>query len=192
MAGKNKDYDKNILPSNPRFRQLVKRIADKYSVGIHPSWQSGDDEQLVIQELDVLRQITTLPITKSRQHYIRMKLPGTYRALINAGIVEDYSMGYGSINGFRASYCLPYKWYDLENEATTPLVIYPFCYMEANSFYEQKLSVEEARQELEHYYNVTKDVNGLLSTIWHNHFLGTDKMFAGWRELYKEFLTKYF
>lgn len=25
-------------------------------------------------------------------------------------------------------------------------------------------------------------------TIWHNTFLGTDKMFEGWREVYEKFI----
>jgi hypothetical protein len=192
LAKRNKGSDKNVLPSNKRLRELINDVAAKYFVGIHPSWQSGDKEETLTAEINTLRMITKQPISKSRQHYIRMMLPGTYRKLIAAGITEDYSMGYGSINGFRASYCLPYKWYDLEKETPTSLVIYPFCYMEANSFYEQKLCLNEAEQELEHYYQATKNVNGLLITIWHNHLLGTDKMFAGWRELYEQFIRKHF
>lgn len=188
IAKHSKGYDKNILPSNANYRQLINNLARMYDVGLHPSWQSGDDEKLLAEELNTLSNITAKTITKSRQHYIRMNFPNTYRRLLAAEITEDYSMGYGSINGFRASYCLPYKWYDLEKETITSLVVYPFCYMEANSFYEQKYSAAEAQQELEHYYRVTKDVNGLLITIWHNHLLGTDKMFEGWRQVYERFI----
>ena len=119
-----------------------------------------------------------------------MKLPDTYRRLLEAGIKEDYSMGYGSINGFRASYCLPYKWYDLEQEKTTELLINPFCFMDANSYYEQHFTPAQASEELAHYYKVVKKVSGVLITIWHNHFLGTDKMFTGWRDVYSTFIQK--
>jgi hypothetical protein len=192
VAKSNKGYDKNILPTNKNYRELIKSHAADYAIGIHPSWQSGDKPDLLQEEIDCLKSITAKHINKSRQHYIRMKLPDTYRRLIESGITEDYSMGYGSINGFRASYCLPYKWYDLEKEEVTPLSIYPFCYMEANSYYEQRYSAQQALEEMEHYYKVTKDVNGLLITIWHNHFLGTDPMFEGWKEVYEEFLRKHF
>ncbi len=117
-----------------------------------------------------------------------MRLPETYNTLIKAGIKEDYTMGYGSINGFRASYCLPFKWYDLQREMTTDLTIFPFCYMEANSFYEQHNSTSEAFDELQHYAAEIKAVDGLMITIWHNHFLGTDPAFNGWREIYETFI----
>lgn len=184
VAEKNKGYDKNILPSNPKFQHLIREHGKKYKVGLHPSWQSGDDEKLLRSELTTLERLSDTKIDKSRQHYIRFSLPETYRKLIAAGIKEDYSMGYGSINGFRASYCLPYKWYDLEKEESTELTIFPFCYMDANSYYEQHYSTKQALQEIERYYRIVKDVNGLLITIWHNHFLGSDKMFRGWKEVY--------
>lgn len=187
LAQKNKDYDKNILPSKAAFSKLIQQHNSKYSIGIHPSWQSGDKTELLNEEINILKKITGTKVNKSRQHYIRIHLPATYRRLINAGITEDYSMGYGSINGYRASYCLPFKWYDLQKEETTSLTIYPFCFMDANSYYEQHYSWREALDELKHYYEVTKDVNGVLITIWHNHFLGTDKMFEGWKQVYETF-----
>ena len=190
LAQKNKKYDKNILPSNEAFQQLVKQHSQKYQVGIHPSWQSGDEKKLLKAEIDILENISGRATTQSRQHYIRMTLPSTYRELAGTGITEDYSMGYGSINGFRASYCLPYFWYDLEMEAISSLKIFPFCFMDANSFYEQKYNQAQTAEELLRYYSVVKKVNGNLITIWHNQFLGTDKMFAGWKEVYEDFVNK--
>ena len=35
-------YDKNTNVHNPEFQQLIKTIASKYQIGIHPSWFSGD------------------------------------------------------------------------------------------------------------------------------------------------------
>jgi hypothetical protein len=187
LADKNKDYDKNILPAKDALQKLIQQHNYKYCAGIHPSWQSGDKMDLLQKEIKTLEKITGKKAKKSRQHYIRMQLPDTYRRLIEAGITEDYSMGYGSINGFRASYCLPYNWYDLQKEETTSLTIYPFCFMDANSYYEQHQTPGEASNEMHHYYQVTKSVNGLLITVWHNHFLGTDRMFKGWKEVYRTF-----
>jgi hypothetical protein len=98
-------------------------------------------------------------------------------------------MGYGTTNGFRASITTPYYWYDLKNEEKTQLLIHPFCFMDANSYYEQKLSAEEALNELMHFYNAVKSVNGTMITIWHNNFLGSDEMFKGWKEVYEKFVS---
>ena len=99
-------------------------------------------------------------------------------------------MGYGTINGFRASTASSFFWYDLENEAPTTLRIFPFCFMDANSCYEQGYNPARAMQELMHYYHHIRKVNGMMITIWHNNFLGTDPQFAGWRETYEIFLKE--
>ena len=189
-AAENDVYDKNILPANKAMWQLVKSHAEKYNIGIHPSWQSGDDDALLKKEKQQLEAMGETAITTSRQHYIRFNLPQGYRRLLEAGITDDYSMGYGSINGFRASVAASFNWYDLEKEEETRLRIHPFCYMEANSFYEQKLTAAEAFEELMQYYAICKKVNGTLITIWHNNFLGTDKLYKGWGEMYESFLNK--
>ena len=191
VAEKNGEYDKNISPHKDAMWQLVKLHAKKYSIGLHPSWQSGDSFSLLEKEKTQLEAMAgQAGITSSRQHYIRFNLPGGYQRLTEAEITDDYSMGYGSINGFRASVASAFFWYDLEKEQQTPLRIHPFCFMEANSYYEQKLSAPETYNELMHFYDQCKEVNGTLITIWHNNFLGDDKIFAGWRSVYERFLAQ--
>jgi len=181
-------YDKNILPDTVAMQTLIQQHAFKYNIGVHPSWQSGDNYQLIKKEIETMVMISGKTITASRQHYIRFTLPETFRYLLNAGIRNDFSMGYGSINGFRASVANPFFWYDLEKEITTDLLLHPFCFMEANSFYEQHLTPAQALVEMQYYYNEVKKVDGTFITIWHNTFLGTDPSFKGWREIYKGFI----
>jgi hypothetical protein len=190
VAKENSLYDKNILPQNTALQALIKEHAAKYQTGLHPSWKSNSTEAILKEEKATLEQITGGTISLSRQHYIKFALPQTYERLLAAGITDDYSMGYGSINGFRASTASPYLWYDLSKEKITALRVQPFCFMDANCFYEQKLNTEESYKEIMHYYFACKQVSGTLITIFHNNFLGTDKKFAGWRELYSKFISQ--
>lgn len=187
VATKNGIYDKNILPVKKAIHTLIKRHAKKYSIGLHPSWQSGDATDLLKKEKHQLEKISGLKITSSRQHYIRFNLPEGYNKLIDAGIKDDYSMGYGTINGFRASVASSFYWYDIKNERQTDLLIHPFCFMDANAFYEQKFTAEQAYEELKHYLKICKQVGGQMITIWHNDFFSPEKKYKGWREMYEEF-----
>jgi len=190
LALKTSRYDKNISPGQKALQNLIKDHLIRYPVGIHPSWRSGDEHSLLKKETETLQAITGNKILSSRQHYIRFTLPETFRRLIDQGIQFDFSMGYGSINGFRASVASPFYWYDLEKEKQTSLMLFPFCYMEANSFYEQHFTAQQALEEMRHYYKTVKAVNGTFITIWHNHFFGFDKLFSGWKEVYEQFIRE--
>jgi hypothetical protein len=181
-------YDKNTPVRSNAFQRLVRNVAGHYRVGLHPSWRSGTVPGILEKEKSALESFTGNDILASRQHYIRLSLPTTYEQLIAAGIREDYSMGYGSINGFRASTAFPFFFYNLRKEETTNLLIHPFCYMEANSFFEQGQTPEEAFEEMLHYHNSIRKVGGAFITIWHNHFLGTDNRYAGWKKVYQKAL----
>ena len=181
-------YDKNIDVSEPAFQSLIKDTAAKYKIGLHPSWYSGDHPACLKKEKTWLEKTSGQIIIASRQHYIRFHLPTTYRQLLSAEIVIDYSMGYGSINGFRASVATSFYWYDLKAEITSPLRIHPFCFMDANAFFEEKKTADEALRELITYADVVRSVGGEMITIWHNNFLGTDPLYEGWKEAYEHFV----
>ncbi len=189
LARKVSDYDKNISPKNYAFKKLIVNTSRKYTLGIHPSWQSNFKDKLMKHEKIKLEIITEQYITHSRQHYIKFSLPDTYQELIKAGISNEFSMGYGSINGFRASVASSFFWYDLSKEETTSLRVYPFCFMDANSHYEQRQSIVQSQQELVYYYEIIKKHNGLFIPIFHNNFLGTNKEFKGWKEIYTQLIN---
>lgn len=190
VAGSTGEYDKNIDPALDEMQELIRYHAAGYNVGIHPSWQSGDNDELLPQEIKTLEDIIGRKVMYSRQHYIRFTLPGTYRRLIEMGIHNEFSMGYGSINGFRASIASPFYWYDLPREERTSLLVYPFCFMDANAYYEEKLTPAQAFNEIRYYHDTIKKVNGTMITIWHNNFFGSDKVFEGWKEVYELFLKE--
>jgi len=189
-AARQQGVDRNIPITAPGLQELIRYYATGSRIGIHPSWQSGDRERLLKEEIEWMEYISGQRINRSRQHYIRLTLPVTYRQLLQHGIGQDFSMGYGSINGFRASVASSFYWYDLEKEEKTPLRLFPFCYMDANSYYEQQFTAAAAMTELMRYYHLIRKVNGLMITIWHNSILGRDKEFSGWREVYETFLKE--
>ncbi|MEO8174555.1 MAG: polysaccharide deacetylase family protein [Sediminibacterium sp.] len=192
VAEKRKLYDKNISPHNKYMKQLIRWHARKYLTGIHPSWQSGDNDAILKKEFLLFEEIINKKTTTSRQHYIRMNLPVTYRLLMEYGITDDYSMGYGSINGFRASVASAFFWYDLEKDEPTQLMVHPFCYMEANSFFEQHYTPQQAAEEIQQYHDIVKSVNGKMITIFHNHFITEQQQWIDWRNMYIDFLKKNF
>ena len=192
IAERRKGYDRNLSPHRAAMQKLIKGHSAKYKIGIHPSWQSEGDINILKMEIKLFEEITDARVSHSRQHYIRMHFPDTYRLLIDFDIKNDYSMGYGSINGFRASFTSSFYWFDLKRNEQTDLQIHPFCYMEANSFFEQQYSAEMAAAEIHEYFKIVRSVNGHLITIFHNHFITEQPEWIAWRNMYETFLNRNF
>ena len=98
--------------------------------------------------------------------------------------MNDYSMGYSTINGFRASISTPFFWYDLQKEEQTKLRVHPFCYMDNNAITKQKLSTQEALDEMRYFYRACKDHNGRFIPILHNNLFEKTE----WKDVYQKFL----
>ena len=94
-------FDKNIHPEKASMQQLIRSFEGEGSVGLHPSYYSFRKE-VFTEEKKILERIVQAQVTQSRQHYIRLQMPQTYRFLTEQRISDDWSMGYGSHLGFRA------------------------------------------------------------------------------------------
>lgn len=180
--------DKNLPHTNSLMQALINKISERAETGIHPSFASDENPEKVELEEKRLREITGKKTTKSRQHFLKLRFPETYRNLIAAGITDDYTMGYADEAGFRAGICSPYKWYDLEKEEETGLTIHPFAVMDGTLNSYLKLSPAESLEKVKSLIREVKNVNGEFITIWHNETLSDWKDWKGWKELYEQIL----
>ncbi|MBX9734052.1 MAG: polysaccharide deacetylase family protein [Chitinophagaceae bacterium] len=192
FADRQKGIDKNIDPQKPALQKLIKKHSTKYSIGIHPSMQSNSNHSLLETEIANLRLNAQVDITKSRQHYIFLQFPETYQNLIAAGITDDYSMGYPNVHGFRASCSFPHKWYDLEKDLPTTLVVHPFCYMDSSSIFQLSIPVTEAATMMQQYMDTIQKYGGECIMIHHNNFLTNQPDFIDWKLTYADFLISNF
>lgn len=192
VANRNKGADKNIPPKNLALKKLIKQHSEKYIVGIHPSIQSNKAKSLLEGEIASLQSNSEVDITRSRQHYIFLQFPDTYRSLIATGITDDYSMGYANVHGFRASCSFPYKWYDLEKDMPTALIVHPFCYMDSTAIFHLSMHVAEAAKVMQQYIDTIKEYGGECIMIHHNNFLTNQSAFINWRLAYADFLLSNF
>lgn len=184
-------YDVNVLASSKAIKKLYKQLSEKYLVGLHPSYKSSEDEngELLVAEKNMLSNIIQKTITVSRNHYLKLTIPQTYRTLTQKGFANDYSMAFASINGFRAATSKSFFWFDVEKNETTVLQIHPFSFMDAASFFHQKNSPQQAYNELLQHYEIIKYVEGTFITLFHNHFLTEQPEWIEWRKMYEKFLA---
>ncbi|WP_297086798.1 polysaccharide deacetylase family protein [uncultured Draconibacterium sp.] len=181
-------FDKNIAHTNRDYRELIKKTARKYDVGIHPSFGSSKKKgkKKVRLEKQRLEEIIGKSISKSRQHYLRLKFPKTYNRLIKAGVEEDYTLGYSGQTGFRAGICTPYCFYDLKHETVTNLKIVPFQVMDGTLRYYLQLSPEKAFEEIKKIMLEVKNVGGTFVSIWHNETVNNQDNWEGYREVFEK------
>lgn len=178
--------DKNLPHTNPEMQELIKQISKNSEIGIHPSFASNADTYKVKIEKERLEKIANASVKKSRQHFLMLKFPNTYRSLIAAGITDDYTMGYADEIGFRAGVCMPFKFYDLEKEEETNLTIHPFAVMDGTLNSYLKLTPEQAFERVKEIIKEIKNIRGEFITIWHNETLSDWREWRGWKDLYEE------
>lgn len=178
--------DKNISFENRNFQSLIKSIDDYAQVGIHPSFGSNSDTAKLKKEINRLEKIVKRDVFRSRQHFLKLSLPETYRNLIEHDIREDYTMGFASEPGFRAGTCTPFPFFDLDEEIECNLMVFPFQVMESTYKYYLNYSIEQSISSIKEMIDQVKKVNGTFISLWHNESLSDAGEWSGWKVVYEE------
>ena len=181
--------DKGVSFKSKPLQQLIRRLGDYYAIGIHPGFQSNSDPMRLKQEVERLALISRKNVELSRQHFLILNFPETYRRLIDQGIKEDHTMGYASQPGFRASTCTPFSWYDLERELETKLVVHPFAVMDATLSRYLMLTPDQGEERIAALAKTVREVNGQMIILWHNESISEKWGWKGWSKVYQKALS---
>ncbi len=159
-------YDQSLPPSDPRYLAMIRRIeAHGHKIGFHPGYAVYLDADIFNQELNVLQSMVRQKIISGRQHYLRFKVPHTWRLWDQAGLEWESSMGYTQMPGFRCGTCYTYTVFDCLLRKKLKVKEKPLLLMDATLIYYLK---HWDHQHLIDLKQACKKHGGEWVTIWHN------------------------
>ena len=180
-------FDRSLTLHSNRLHKYIKGISDFSEVGIHPSYRSNTDISILDEELKRLEDVLNRDVVKSRQHFLKLTLPDTYRNLMELEITDDYTMGFASEPGYRAGICTPFRFYDLELETETNLNVHPFSVMDGTFIYYRNILPADAWNIISSQIETNREYGGQFISIWHNRiFSEKETEWQGWNHIYEE------
>lgn len=140
-------------------------------IGYHVSYAAALDKSLVGTEAEQIRALTGRPVTLSRNHYLASLEPEDYYSLLDAGLTDDFTMGYADEAGFRLGTCRPVRWMDPVKRALTPLTLHHLTVMDCtlDSLAYMNIQNEDAALSvIKELLDVIHAHGGEAALLWHS------------------------
>ena len=176
---------KTIFPLTAYYRYL--RNLDSTTVGLHPSYDTYHNyKQLITEKKRLEKALKKDEIVASRQHFLRMYVPGTFRHLEAAGFEEDFTVTFAHAPGFRSGTAIPYYFYDVEKDAPSKLLLHPTTVMDACLITHLCLRPEAALEKIKRLIDECKQSGGDFVSLWHNSNLEGSRKNNPWVNVFIE------
>lgn len=177
-----------MLFHTPDFQTFMKHCRKKNVIfGLHASYEAGITPSRIADEKKHLDKITKKKTIYNRHHYLNTREPEDMQALVEAGITDDFTIGYAGMAGFRLGTCRPVRWINPINRELTSLTLHPLTVMDGSLSDKRYmfLNAHEAYEYCVRLIDVVENWNGELVLLWHNTSVeDTPKSYH--RKLYKD------
>ena len=103
----------------PEILEAFRRLATGgWEIGLHTTYGAHDDPGGLGRDWRKLAEILgdDVPLAGGRSHYMRFRVPDTWGASAEAGMLYDASMGWQQGMGFRSGTCWPYRPFDMNRD----------------------------------------------------------------------------
>ncbi|HRZ97914.1 MAG TPA: polysaccharide deacetylase family protein, partial [Paludibacter sp.] len=175
---------------HPDYQNLIKYTKRKgLKIGLHTSYSAGINPDLIEDEKKRLEHYAKTTTTYNRHHYLNTREPIDMIALVNAGITDDFTLGYADMAGFRLGTCRPVKWINLLTKEVSALTLHSLAIMDVSLSDKRYMfmSAHDAYQYCEQLINCVESYNGELVLLWHNTSVEkTTQLYH--RKLYKDII----
>src|SRR5262245_17987283 len=179
-------FDRRYSLEEPVIERLLARIHDRgHEIGLHPSYATFRDADLLRQEAHRLRQaMARMGIKQNvlggRQHYLRWETPTTARAYEAAELSYDSTLSFADRAGFRCGTCHEFPFFDVQARRSLQLVERPLVVMEDTVISYMRLGhSDSALDSMQRLKETCRRFDGTFTLLWHNSNLTTaqDKQF---------------
>ncbi len=179
-------FNLHMVPYQKRVLNMKKA---GYRIGLHPSYESQLNEQLIQIQKSLLESVVGT-ISQSRQHYLRYTLPQTFQSLLRAGIRYEYSICPRDQTSALTAITRPYPWYDLSLEKETNLILVPAFVMDRSLQQNLNLKPDQAMEKIRKEIQRVRRAGGKFVIILHNETFSESGEWKGWRSVIQKMLEE--
>lgn len=185
-----KHQDSYYHLEDKRIVNLMRWLAEKGNeIGLHGTCRSSYSPEAMKEIYGRLSQVLHQDVYGIRQHRLMYRNPQTLKIHQGVGLKYDTSLGFAEHEGFRNSYCHPFRIFDHELNKMSDIWEFPLNVMDVTLFNYQKYNYDEAKSSVENSVNEIIKFNGLLTLLWHNGF-NIEFERPGIKNFYKEMLQE--
>jgi hypothetical protein len=138
---------------------------------------------------DRLQENASVSISGVRQHRLMWDHPQTALIQENAGLIYDVTLGFAMHEGFRNSYCHPFRLFDFDKNRMISTWEIPLNVMDSTLFYYRHLGFEQAESVVNELIAEVKKFNGVFSLLWHNSYFNESEI-PGISQFYSTLLKR--
>jgi len=154
-----------------RVQNLFKKLkAEDCEIGIHGTNRSATILKYLKSNISELEQAASVKVSGIRQHRLIFNMNITPYLHEDAGLFYDTSLAFAEHEGFKNSYCLPFKLYNFKEDRPFKTWEIPLNVMDGTLFDYRKLSMDDAFKSVQEILDETIKFNGVFSLLWHNGF----------------------
>lgn len=171
-----------------RIKDLFKELtADSCEIGVHGRVRSIDNAANMKESRDKLREISRTTVEGIRQHRLLWKHPETALIQESVGFKYDTTLGFAAHEGFRNSYCYPFRLFDFEKNRMSALWELPLTVMDVTLFAYQNYTPEQALKACRKLLDEVSTFGGIFTILWHNSFF-EEETYPGVTKFYLDLL----
>ena len=181
-------YDQGISVFNSHFHSLIKYVADYHKSSLLVSTEARQKARSFKTELERFEKIIHRNTKFLRFNSGVTSVFDTYRNVLGMEEMVDFSLGYHDRIGYRASTAVPFRFYDLENEVETALVLYAVVAGEDSL---RKMDAHSAFQKLKQLEDQIPTSTGVHVFSVSNAIFSSNNSNKSWKQAYKNYILNH-
>ncbi|MCF8363248.1 MAG: polysaccharide deacetylase family protein [Prolixibacteraceae bacterium] len=186
---------KGVRNHDSRYTFDQKRLIDLFEflnkenceIGIHGTIKSFKSEKELERVCNELKKVSPQPVKGIRQHRLLYELPETALVQMSNDLIYDSTLSFAEHEGFRNSFCFPFKLFDFENDKMIDLWQIPLVMMDVTLYKYRFLDNAQVSKIISQLITEIERFNGVFSLLWHNDFFN-ELTFPGISKTYENIL----
>ncbi len=184
MAAEPGPFANQYDPASPLLRRCIEDLRERgFEVGLHAGYETFDNPEKLAWEKARLDAILGETRYGGRQHYLRFRVPNTWRHWEQVGLSYDSTMTYADHEGFRCGTCHPFQPFDVEQDRQLDLLEVPLIVMDGTLRDYRGMTPDQGEAHILELARRCQQVEGTFTLLWHNSSL--DGEWRVWAEMYR-------